>query len=99
MATEMLRGNCYSLVVPHLASWYKVLGDFCVAKEDVKRAYGPWSVQIVCSDLFPTSPWVISPQDLLFFDLHAIYDLVIEGSKFCAFKAFLVQKSVFIRPY
>lgn len=51
------------------------------------------------SGVFPTSPWVVSPKDLLIFGLHVIYDLVIEGPEFCAFEAFLVQKSAFIRPY
>lgn len=46
-AAKMAKGNWYSLIVPHLALMYKLLGEFCVIHEEVKTTYEwPWSIVI-----------------------------------------------------
>lgn len=43
MVVEMSNGTCYSLAIPHLALFHKVLDDFSVIHENVNMTYGPWS--------------------------------------------------------
>lgn len=43
---DMSKGKLYSLVVPLLVLWYKVLGNFCTIYGEVKSFNSPWSMRL-----------------------------------------------------